>query len=401
MNRFRHSYSYIAHLPTVFWMVIVATLMNQIGNMAFVFLVLYATKHLGFSLIQATLCFGIFSVSMLLTNLFTGSLIDRIGAARMMIASLALNGCVLLCFPLVKYFPSMLAMCALWGFIWGIYRPASQTLVSHLSTANLHKITFSVYRLALNLGMSIGPAIGAYLAYHSFAMVFIGNGLANFAATLILFFSLRSSTWFSFRPAIKEPMSLSIKWLKYDAALRLFTLALIPIAMIFFQHESTLPVFLSNNLHLPLTVYGFIFTINTIMIVCLELPLNVLTLSWPYRINFMLGTLLTCIGFVALYFATTAWDIYLSTVIWTFGEMIIFPAASSYIADIAPAHLRGSYMSVYSMTSNLAMWIGPWAGAVVMQHFGAHVLWIVCGVWGLLSVAMFYRLPQPSPVIQS
>lgn len=398
MTQFRRSYAYIAHLPSVFWMVIIATLMNQIGNMAFVFLVLYATKHLGFSLIQATLCFAIFSLSMLLTNLFTGSLIDRIGAARMMIMSLSINGCVLISFPLAKSFTSVLAMCTLWGFIWGIYRPASQTLVSHLSTANLHKITFSVYRLALNLGMSIGPAIGAYLAYHSFAMVFIANGLANFAATFILFFSLRNSSWFAFRPAIQQPLSLSIKWLKHDAALRLFTLALIPIAMIFFQHESTLPVFLSANLHLPLTVYGFIFTLNTIMIVCLELPLNVLTLSWPYRINFMLGTLLVTAGFVTLYFANSAWDIYLCTIIWTFGEMIIFPAASSYIADIAPEHLRGSYMSVYSMTSNLGMWLGPWAGAVVMQHFGAHFLWLACGAWGLLSVAMFYRIRQPTTI---
>jgi len=395
MNLYREAVLHIRSLPSAFWIVIGATLMNQIGNMAFVFLVLYLTQHLGYSLAQASFAFALFSGSMLFVGLLGGSLVDKIGAARILIGSLFANSIALLLFPFVRGYSTTLMMCVIWGLAYGLYRPASQTLVSHLSSSGMHKITFSVYRLSLNLGMSIGPAIGGYLALHSFTVIFIANGIANLLAGAILIIGLGRSTWLKYRPAHQYKLELSIKYFLHDSILRTFMLGMIPVSMIFFQHESTLAVFLSRNLGLPLSFYGWLFTVNTLMIVFFELLLNVATMNWPYRVNFILGSLFITAGFAGLLFASQQWHIIVLTVVWTLGEMILFPAASSYIAEIAPKARRGSYMSLLSTISNLGMLLGPFGGAIVMEYAGARGLWIACGLWGMISVIIFTYLREP------
>jgi len=369
--------------------------MNQLGNMAFVFLVIYLTQHVGFSLVQASTVFAAFCASSLITGLLGGSLVDKVGAARILMIILIANGIVLLIFPLLHSYLSIILMSLMWGLTYGLYRPASSTLVSHLSAPGIHKIAFSLYRLALNLGMSVGPAVGGYLASYSYSAIFITNGIANLLASAVLIAGLSRTTWFNYRPTSEHKFSFSIKWIKHDAVLRIFLLGMIPIAMVFFQSESTLPVFLNRDLHLPLSFYGWLFTLNTLMIVFLELFLNVAMMNWPYRTNFIIGSLLNAVGFVGLMFASKGWHVILLTMIWTLGEMVIFPSASSYIAEIAPTAHRGSYMSLFGTATNLGMLLGPWGGAIVMEQFGGKGLWFACGVCGLFATIVFFYTREP------
>lgn len=393
---YQEAMKHIRSFPFEFWVVLGASLLNQIGNMGFVFLVLYCNEHLGYSLTHSTFAFAVFGASMLITGLTGGSLVDKLGAARLMIGTLIGNGCVLLIFPIIHAFTSVLIICILWGFFYGLYRPAAQTFVSHLSSTGLHKITFSLYRLIQNLGMSIGPALGGYLALHSFATIFYANGIANILAALILLAGLYHSPWMSYRPTLELKLEMSVKWLFRDRVLRLFVLGMIPISMVFFQHESTLSVFLNHDLKFPMSFYGLLFTLNTLIIVFFELPLNVATLNWPYYKNFMLGSLFITIGFGGLTFAHLPWHIVTLAIIWTVGEMILYPSASSYIADIAPIEQRGNYMSLYSTCSNMGMVLGPWGGSFIMEYYGANGLWVTCIFWGILSIIIFQCLKAGS-----
>lgn len=395
MLRFRHAFAYINTFPSAFWVVIIATFINQTGNMASVFLILYLNQYVGLSLPQSSFAFAMLSLSMLIAGLFGGSLVDKFGAVRIMMSSLFANGLILVIFSHMHAYSIILIMCLLWGFFFGLYRPASQTFISYLSVTGMHKITFSIYRLVLNLGLSIGPAMGGFLASHSFRSIFIVNGIANLLASLILFTGLIKTAWFTYRPALQRKMEISIKWLKRDTSLCLFVIGMVPVLMVFFQCGSTLAIFLKRDLHLGLSFYGFLFTLNTLIIVFCELPINIVTMHWPYRINFMLGSLFIILGFSGLYFVTLEWHILVLAVLWTIGEMILYPSSSSYIAEIAPAEHRGSYMSVSATCSNLAMLFGPWGGSIVMAQLGAHSLWIICGFWGGISVIIFHYLSEP------
>lgn len=397
MSTYRDAFLHIKKLPGTFWVIVFSALINQAGNMALVFLVPYMTQRLGYSLVDATIAFAVFAGSMSVFGVLGGHLIERLGAARWMVATLLINGVILLTFPMVHFYGAILILCILWGMSWGIYRPAAQTLVSYLSTAGFHKVTFSVFRLANNLGMSIGPAVGGYLAAHSFASIFVVNGIAYLLAGVALIVGLLGSAWFSYRPAAEQKV-FTLHWLKHDKALRIFLLGIIPVSMVFFQHEATLPVYLKENLNFPLSFYGWLFTLNTLMIVFLELLINIATIHWSYRVNFILGSLFITIGFAGIYFATSMWGIMLLAATWTMGEMILFPATSSYIVDVAPEKDRGSYMSLCNACYNIGLLLGPLTGAFIMQQLGAGMLWIACGILGMISVALFVFLTEPKDV---
>lgn len=246
MTTFREKFARIKTFPRAFWLLISAVFINQAGNAAIVFLVLYLTQHLHFSLIEASYVFGALGISMLLAGLLGGALIDRFGGARMMAAALFCNSLVLLTFPLVKNFHNIFCLCIAWGLIFGFYRPATQTFVAVLTPTNTHKIAFSVYRLAVNLGMSIGPAVAGYLAMHSYPAIFIANGISNLLAGIILFFGFRQTQyWLIQKSASKtqKPSGFGFKWIFRDKLLYWFLIGLIPISMVFYQHSSTLPVF--------------------------------------------------------------------------------------------------------------------------------------------------------------
>lgn len=395
MKVYREAFLHIKNFPNPFWVVLSATLLNQAGNMAFVFLVLYSTQHLNFTLSQGASAFAVLSAGMLTSGLLAGNIIDRVGAGRMMIGSVFVNSLVLLSFPFTDNYSTVILFCLVWGVSFGIYRPATQTLLTYLSPVGLQKITFSLYRFACNLGMSVGPAIGGYLATHSFVAIFIVNGSANFLAGLILIYGLVGSAYLSQHSVTEQKKVFAIKWIKYDSVLRLFLLGMIPVSMVFFQHETTLSVYLKQDLGLPVSLYGLLFTINTLLIVFFEIALNIAILNWPYRINFILGSLFITVGFTGFLFTTSVWGIISLSVIWTIGEMILYPSASSYIAEIAPEGRRGSYMSLFSTSTNLGILLGPWAGALIMQYLGGKMLWFVCGIWGIISIIVFNFLTEP------
>jgi MFS family permease len=131
------------------------------------------------------------------------------------------------------------------------------------------------------------------------------------------------------------------------------------------------------------------------MIVALEVPLNVAMANWPLRPTLAVATVLIATGFGALGFAQTALPIIGTVVIWTFGEMIFFPTATAYVAELAPEGQRGEYMGAFSSTFSLALIIGPWIGTALLARFGGPVTWVATFFCGLVAASLlFLKRPE-------
>ncbi|HEX8185666.1 MAG TPA: MFS transporter, partial [Blastocatellia bacterium] len=150
------------------------------------------------------------------------------------------------------------------------------------------------------------------------------------------------------------------------------------------------------DLKLSESAFGLMFTINTVLIIFIEVPLNTAMAHWPHKHTLSLGALLFAAGFGALALASGVVSVAATVVVWTFGEMILFPSGSAYVAEIAPAAQVGEYMGVYVMTFNAALILGPWLGILVLEHFGAVTLWLATLACGLLSAAMLWRVNSAS-----
>jgi MFS family permease len=166
-----------------------------------------------------------------------------------------------------------------------------------------------------------------------------------------------------------------------------------PPMMVFILHEGPLSVYLIHDLAFSTHFYALLFTINTLIIVFLEILLNVAMVQFSHRACIMIGSVLISLGFAGLVFTKSAMGIIFLAVIWTFGEMILFPSASAFVSELAAENVRGSYMGMYNTASNIAIMLGLWLGSVIMGYWGATSLWVISGIWGLVSLLFFIRLP--------
>jgi MFS family permease len=393
-------------LPRDLWLLAVATLMNRLGMMALPFLILYLTRELHFTPAGAGLVFGLYGVGAIVAAPVSGWLCDRIGGLPIIQASLIGSGIALLLFPFVGDHTMVVLLTILWALINEAGRPAVLTLISDLVPAEQRKPAFAVQRLAINLGMSVGPAAGGFIATHSFRSIFVVNAASSLAAAAFLFIVPMSSA--ARRHARQSDELARVKQWRLPAALDdrrlfIFLVGVFLVAAVFFQHEGVLPLFLVQDLSLSMAFYGMLFTINTLMIVFLEVPLNAATAHWPHRRGLGLGAVLFALGSGMFGLARGPVMIIAGIVVWTFGEMMLFPQASAYVADIAPDARRGEYMGAYSMAFSTAFAVAPGVGAWLFQRFGGPVVWgIVFGV-GLIAAATMSLVssaeptPEPAP----
>ena len=391
-------------LPRTVWILSLTTLVNRLGTMALPFMALYLTRSRGFTGAEAGLVLTVYGLSALVAGPLSGRLCDRVGAARVAQAALLISGATVMTIPFARTLGEILAITVLWALTNESFRPANLTMFSSLVEPGSRKAAFALARLAVNLGMSIGPAAGGFLASVSFPALFVVDGATSLVAGVVLLVSaarLRfgAPVHTGARPGLDHqgsPAAVSAAgppsaWT--DRHLLYFLIALLPILVVFFQHEASMPLFLVGDLHMRESWYGLLFTLNTVLIILLEVPLNLKTAHWPHRRTLGIGAFLVGAGFGAMALCRGPLGTALTVVIWTFGEMMLLPGSSAYVADISPAERRGSYMGLYTMSFSAAFTIGPGLGVALLERFGARVLWVAAFALGCLSTAMLGRVP--------
>jgi MFS family permease len=305
-----------------------------------------------------------------------------------------LSGIVVLLYPFARTVASVYFATAIWAATSELFRPASLAAITHVVTAERRKSAYAVNRLAINLGMSIGPALGGFLATVSFRSMFVVDGGTTILAALVLMLTKWSAPTGGTRHHAESDHPRRSTILR-DRKLLVFLIAEFLVAVVFYQHESTLSLFLVNTLNFSPAFYGALFTINTLLIVALEVPINQATAHWPAAWALLSGCILFALGFGGLAIVATASGVLVTVVLWTFGEMMLFPAMAAYLGDIAPAAQRGAYMGAYSMSLSLALTFGPWVGTQILATWGPTTLWLIMFGFGALAAAlMVYATPR-------
>lgn len=379
----------LRELPKELWIIFTTTLVNRTGTMALPFLVLYLTRNLNFSSDEAAWVFIGYGIGALISAPFAGRLSDFIGHRKVMLLSLFLSSAVMMAYPLAESFEVVFGATVMWAMMSEAFRPSSLAVITDLTHPEQRKSAYALQRLAINIGMSIGPAVGGFLVLVSYTTLFVVNGMFALVAGFVLLFSPWKVV------VSRETISGSHHHegnVINDKRLLYFLMSVVPVIMVFFQHESSMPLYLVNDLHLHESAYGILFTVNTALIIIAEVWLNLKMSHWKHNHTLVLGAILVGLGFGAMIIASDMWTVALTVVIWTFGEMILFPGLAAYMGEIAPPNRRGEYMGYYQMTFSLAFILGPWIGIQIYEHWGSSVLWISMLGLGIVSSGMLSRI---------
>lgn len=378
-------------LPAAVWILAGTLLVNRVGSMILPFLVLYATRERGFSAEQAGLAVTFFGLGTMLASPLAGRLADRFSPLTIMKTSLVAGGIAAMAIPAAKSFAAVAVGVFVWAVLSESYRAPGLAIIGELTPPGERKTAFALVRLAVNLGLSIGPVVGGILAERSFVALFVVDGGTSVAAGIVLVaFAGRMALPSRITPAAGSsaaPMFGAFR----DQRYLFFLVAMVPILCVFFQSFGGMALYVVRDLDVSTSVYGLLLAINTVLIVFLDVPINAATAGWPHRRALFLGSVLVGVGFGGLLFARTIPAIAATVVAWTFGEIFLFSPLNALATELAPASRRGEYMGLFQMAFSAAFLIGPALGVLVLERFGPAALWGGCLALAIAAGALLAR----------
>ncbi len=380
----RNPWRGVGSLPAAVWLVFATTLVNRAGTMVVPFMVLYVTRYLGVRPSLGGLALTVYGVGGLVSGPIAGRLCDRFGAFAVLRGSLLVSGFILLIFPVATHFETFLAITLVWSLVAESVRPASLAALTTSVRPEHRKAAVAVFRLAINLGMSVGPAAGGFLAAVSFPLLFVVDGASALAAGLVLTVLL---AWHP--PPLVEASSRDAAptddrrtaGVLRDRRAVVFLTGFFLMAVVFYQHEGAMPLFLVRDLHYRESFYGLLFALNTVLIIIAEVPLNLAMAGWSYRWTLVLGATLYAVGFGSMAVLHNVAGLLGAAVVWTFGEMIALPTSGAYIADIAPRGRSGVTPGRMPRCSAWRFWSGPGRARSRSSNSAARRSGAACWSW--------------------
>ncbi|MBR9921233.1 MAG: MFS transporter [Bacteroidetes bacterium] len=375
------------------WLLSAVMLINRSGMMVLPFLSIYLTGQLDFTLTQAGItmaCFGLGSVA---GTYVGGQLTDKIGYYQVQFWSLITTGLFFLGLMFIKDFIGFSIGLFVLTFVGDMFRPASFTAIRAYSKPENRTRSLSLIRLAINLGMGAGPAVGGFLALnYGYQTLFIVDGVTCFLAAIFFRFSLKEKKVKEKKEALAPTGPTSGPW--SDKVFVLFLVATLLMALIFMQLFYTTPLAFKEVFGLNESGIGLLFAINGFLIFLIEMPVVfILEKKIPVMKLIAIGMLLVAGSYLVLASPLTWIGLaVISILLITFGEIISFPFSSSFAVDRAPENLTGRYVGLYGMTFSVAHIIAPIIGMQMIRLFGYIPLYFLMGGIGLLATWIYWQV---------
>jgi MFS family permease len=382
-------------LPPAAWVLFGGTFVNRLGTFVMPFMTLYLT-HRGFSVPQAGLALAMYGIGGVAAQFLGGWLADRIGRKNAIGFSMLGASAITLLLWQAAGLLVIYALMLLLALVAEMHRPAASALIADLVPSEQRVTAFALFRLAINVGWACGLALGGLLADRSFDYLFIGDAATSAAFGVISLIALPHGM----RTSRHEERHLhgATRTILADRGFLLFLGSVLIGATIYMQNVSTFPLHVQAA-GFSTSVYGTLQALNGVIVVLLELPIT----SWTGRRSrthmIALGTVLIGLAFASLIVARSIPALAAMVLIWTLGEIIASPVSSAFVADRSPEHTRGRYQASLGVMFALGAVVGPTIGTLTYE-FSPDVLWIGCGVAGMLAAALALaagRHPAPAP----
>ena len=367
---------------------LVATFADALGTGLFLPLsVIYLTRIVGMSPTQVGLGLTVAGLAAVAAVPVSGALVDKFDARWVVLACFALSALGFLAYVAVDSFASFVLVAFAVQLAARMERPAMAALVLGVTAGPERVVALAWQQSLRNAGYGLGGLLaGLALLGHGrgpFAAVLIGNAASYVVAGALL---LRLP---AVRPPRREPGSeVGYREVIRDRAYLGLALLNVVVAM----HDSLLligmPLWIVTRTSAPVALTGLLFALNTVLVVGLQVrTMRSITdsggISRSYR-TAALSLTLACIGFALAAGAAKVVSIaflVLALAALTRGEVENASGEWFLSVELAPAGLRGRYLSVFQTSIALQQAIGPALVTAALVHWGRLG-------WGALAVVL-------------
>ncbi len=378
--------------PETFWVITFAGFIDSIGTfMLGPFVYLYMRQVFELSLVEVGVIYIVSGIGSLIGGMIGGSLSDKLGRKMCALFGLLSSGVFSLMFIFISNITIIYILLGIMGLLGSIGGPARQAMLADVLTVEKRPEGFSILRIVFNLAAAFGPALGGLLSSLDFKWLFIADAISSFITAII--FAIKVPETHPERgkenenlpeiPVIKktpEKKKLGYGIVFKNWRFMIFTCVSALMGLTYMQMNSTLSVFLIEDLAFTNQQFGLLISMNALTVVVLQFWLTKRIKMFPALLMMAAGNILYGIGFGLYGFIRTIPLAFGAMVIITFGEMIIAPFSHTIVANFAPEDQRGRYNAVSMSVRLIPMLLGPIGAGAIMDNLDRKVLWYIAGL---------------------
>ncbi|MFZ2636683.1 MAG: MFS transporter [Rectinemataceae bacterium] len=386
-----------APLYTLFW----ATVINSVGTFVFPFLTLFLTTRQGMSQSDAGKFMFLISIMYIPGNFIGGKISDRWGRKKVMVIAQVISA--LLYIPcgftaLGKAVPWLILASV---FFDGITDPARSAMMTDLTTPENRRSAYSFTYLGHNLGFALGSLIAGFLFESAPGWLFWGNAIAVLAATVMVGFKVPET-----KPT-REQIEASYGSGSTEEAHRgnlasallsrpfliVFTMITTWYGFVYAQHRFALPLQARETFGPQgSAIFGTLMTMNAMLVILLSTPILALTRKWKPINAVALSGVFFAIGFGMIGIADSVALLYLSTFLWTMGEIVNATNEDAYVSNHTPMSHRGRFRAVLPLIGGIGWTISPPVIGGFTERFGLKAAWPLVGIVAALAATALWIL---------
>lgn len=340
---------------------------------------IYMHNYLGQSLTTAGIVLFINSLALIAGSYLGGRMYDkdRKNARRWLLGAIFLSTSAVFLLIFFNDWPTFAVLLFLDNFGGGIAITIGNSLATGIKEKSSRQV-FNMLYFMQNVGVVIGTLLVGVLVEISIEWIFI----SNFILFAFYWFVVYRYYYVPKAALVKEQVAKKGQ----DKTPRRYVWVIGAILILFFaietgysQWQSNLSIYM-ESLGISVKSYGFLWTINGIVIVCGQPVLNkllddILKIKLIYKLY--LGSALFVLGFFTLLFATDYPHFILTMVIVTLGEILTFPTIPAVVDNLSTLSEKGKYQGAVSVFAALGRAIGPLAGGLIVDNSSYDMLFTV------------------------
>jgi len=385
-------------LSTPAWMLALVMLINRSGAMVIPFLGVYMINHLSFSLEDTGTVLSCFGIGAVAGSFAGGWLTDKVGHFKVQLFSLIFTVPMFFLLPELNTVMKLAVGVFMLSLISETFRPANSVSIAYYSKPDNIIRSFSLNRMAMNLGFSIGPALGGFLAAISYTFLFYGNAIAAFFSAILFFIYFRNRKGNEKKASEVAIEEIAVKERSpyKDVLFMLFSILCSIFTVCFFQLLSTLPLYYRAVYQMTEANIGVILAFSGVVVFLLEMLLvHIAEKRLSPRDIIVLGTLLCGFSFLILNLAHGMWVLYTAMFVLCLAEILAMPFMATITLQRSTLKTRGAYMGINALSVSVAHVFSPFVGTRVAAVYGFPVLW-----WGtaivllLTSIGFFFVMKR-------
>ncbi|MFF0017721.1 MDR family MFS transporter [Streptomyces sp. NPDC005374] len=389
----------VSGLPRAFWWLWTSTLVNRLGAFVATFMALYLTLDRGYSASYAGVVASLYGLGGVVSSIGAGVMTDRLGRRPTLLVAQSATAVSVALLGFVHHPVTIAAVAFLVGMASNASRPAVQAMMADIVRPEDRVRAFSLNYWAINLGFAVSTAAAGFIAEFSYLAGFLIEAGMTAVCAVVVFLKLPES-----RPGA-EKAAAAADDVRLGTVLRdgrfmsVVGLSFL-VAVIFQQGSLGLPVAMGEAGFTPAD-YGLAIALNGVLIVALQIPVTRFIQDRDPRRLLVVSSLLAGYGFGLTAFAGSVGLFALTVCVWTMGEMINAPIQTGLVVRLSPAHGRGRYQGMYTLSWSVAALVAPLMSGFVIDRLGAEWLWGLCAVVGTVAAAgygvLMRRLPKEGP----